>query len=210
MKTSEKIDIISPAILAAQKEIGAASKSANNPFFKSKYADFSTVIQAVKEPLNNNGISYMQLVQHDEAGDLVETVLLHESGQFITTETRAYCKKKDDPQALGSGITYAKRYALQAITGLPTEDDDGNGAAKAPPAPKTPAKPIRIKATESQQKHLGSVFELLSKDVPDKTLDKAKYADAVWILLGKKWPVSEADETKMAMELNANDFIKGM
>ena len=71
MKTSEKIDIISKALLQAQRGIGSAVKGSENPFFHSKYADFSEVIKAVKEPLNNSGISFLQLVQSSEVDEVV-------------------------------------------------------------------------------------------------------------------------------------------
>lgn len=128
MKTSEKIDLLSKALVLAQKEISCAVKESKNPFFKSSYASFTAVVNAVKEPLNRNGIAFMQLV-NSNGHDFVETILLHESGQFISTETAVHCAKPNDPQAFGSGITYTKRYALQAVLGLPTEDDDGNAAS---------------------------------------------------------------------------------
>jgi len=128
MKTSEKIDLISKALVQAQKEIKPAIKDSKNPYFKSTYADLTAVVEAIKDPLNKNGVSFLQLVNSGEK-DTVETILLHESGQFISTETKVYCTKPNDPQAFGGGITYTKRYALQAALGLPTEDDDGNSAS---------------------------------------------------------------------------------
>ena len=140
---SETISKLAPALVAAQKDIGSAIKGADNPYFKSKYADLTAVIDAVKEPLNSHGISFLQLVnQNDNGGATIETTLLHESGEFITSITPVYCKKPDDPQALGSGITYSKRYALQAMLGLPTADDDGESAQA------RSAKPSHQKAKE--------------------------------------------------------------
>lgn len=142
MKTSESILKIAPKILEAQRNIGVAVKGAKNPFFDSDYANLLTVINAVKTPLNDAGISYLQAVGTAENGEaMVETVLLHESGEFVSTETPVLCKKPNDPQAMGSGITYAKRYALQAMLGLPTDEDDGNAASKngsTKPKPKLP------------------------------------------------------------------------
>ena len=173
MKTSEKIDLISKAIVESQKEINAAIKASKNPFFKSSYADLTAVIDAVKEPLNKHGIAFLQLVHSDEV-DTVETILLHESGQYIATDTRVYCTKPNDPQAFGSGITYTKRYALQAALGLPTEDDDGNSAAgkaaKQDPEPETSWTPKQIEFAEKLKIALndteqgkGVQFELVKK-----------------------------------------------
>ena len=136
MKTSESIKEIIPALLKAQKSFGTVTKDSFNPFFKSKYADFTAVINEVKAKLNDVGVLYMQCVDMVEGVTVVETSLYHTSGEFISTVTPVLCQKQNDPQAMGIGITYAKRYALQAILGLPTADDDGEGAmdrAKKPP-----------------------------------------------------------------------------
>jgi len=127
---SEQISNLASALLKAQEDIGVALKTATNPYFKSSYADLRVVIDAVKEPLNKHGISFLQAVDKANGEDLpvIDTILLHESGQYLSTRTPVFCAKPNDPQAFGSGITYSKRYALQALLGLPTEDDDGNAA----------------------------------------------------------------------------------
>lgn len=136
MKSSESIKTIAPALLAAQKSIGKVLKSADNPYFKSKYADLGAVIDAVKEPLNEHGITFLQYVDIEEdKTDVLRTQLLHESGEWVMTSTKIHCKAQNDPQAYGSAITYSKRYALQALVGLPTEDDDGNSANNLPQEP---------------------------------------------------------------------------
>lgn len=128
IEKSENITLISIALLKAQKEMGAALKDAKNPYFKSSYADLGAVIDAIKEPLNKNGITFLQAVKGDHEFPSIETMLLHESGQFLCSRTPVFCSKPKDPQAFGSGITYSKRYALQAFLGLPTKDDDGEAA----------------------------------------------------------------------------------
>lgn len=132
MNTSQSIAKIAASLLSAQKMIQVAKKSAKNPFFKSSYADLGEVIECVKGPLNQCGITFLQLVGTCESGPMVETVLLHESGEYISTITPVRCAKENDPQAFGSGVTYSKRYSLQAMLGLPTEDDDGEGAMSRP------------------------------------------------------------------------------
>ncbi|KKM05950.1 hypothetical protein LCGC14_1748970, partial [marine sediment metagenome] len=110
---SENITNLATALLKAQRDIGAALKGATNPFFESKYADLRAVIKAIKEPLNKNGITFLQAV--DSLGDqhpVIDTILLHESGQYLSTRTPLFCAKPNNPQAFGSGITYSKRYAL--------------------------------------------------------------------------------------------------
>ncbi|YP_010660209.1 recombinase [Pseudoalteromonas phage HS1] len=133
MQKSESIKHIAAALNKAQAEMSGAKKGANNPFFKSKYADMNSVVDAVRIPFCNNGLSYSQFptMQDNKVG--VETILMHESGEWIS-DILVLPMVKQDPQAAGSAITYAKRYALQSIAGIPSEDDDGNAASsqKAP------------------------------------------------------------------------------
>lgn len=138
MMTSEKIDLIAPALLAAQKEIGNATKNAKNPHFKNNYADLGAVIDAVKEPLNKNGIVILQTLSHGLDGLHLTTRLLHTSGQFIQ-DTASTPLPKNDPQGVGSATTYLRRYCLSAITCITNQDDDGVAAMAAKPAP-APAK----------------------------------------------------------------------
>jgi len=112
----------------AQGEMGGAVKAKDNPFFKSKYADLSAVIQAVKEPFANNGLSYVQFPINDNEKIGVETILMHSSGEFLSTSYTVKANKQD-AQGAGSVITYCRRYALQSIAGIPSEDDDGNAAS---------------------------------------------------------------------------------
>lgn len=132
MNKSEQISELAVALVAAQKEIKAAIKDASNPFFKSRYADLASVIEAVRMPLNKAGITFLQPVSAAEHGVSVDTILLHTSGQWIS-ETLVMPVTKDDAQGVGSAITYARRYGLQSMCGVPTEDDDGNAATKAAP-----------------------------------------------------------------------------
>ena len=129
MNKSEQVDKLAAALCKAQAEMGGAVKDAKNPFFKSSYADLTSVIKAIKEPFANNGLSYSQFPVTSEGGGGVGvvTVLLHSSGQWIESEFYLPLAKKD-PQGGGSAITYARRYALQAMAGIPTADDDAEAA----------------------------------------------------------------------------------
>jgi len=203
MNKSESLTKFAPSFLKAQKTISAAAKSALNPYFKSSYADLESVIGAVKDPLNENGIAFMQLVQRDELGDYVETVLLHESEEFVTSESSIRSKDENDAQKMGSGITYAKRYALQAICGLPTEDDDGNAAAKPPKKPVKPSKKPVKPAKEIDADTVAGAREELTMLIDDrkipeekqeawrkffkvKTLGELKYDDLLGVIKGAK------------------------
>lgn len=116
-------------LLEAQKKIKSVKKDAANPFFKSKYASLESVIEAVKDVLNECGIVCLQPHGEDEFGMHVKTLLVHaETGETLEGKTKIVCAKQNDPQALGSAITYARRYGLQSFMLLPAEDDDAEGA----------------------------------------------------------------------------------
>lgn len=141
MNKSESLAKIAPAITKAFRNIGAAPKGAKNPFFHSKYADLGSVMETCKLALLDEGISVLQPVGFDDNGGYVETVLLHESGEWISDKMRITCAKEKDPQSYGSAVTYARRYGLQSMVFVPAADDDGNaGAGKGEPSkPKTSA-----------------------------------------------------------------------
>lgn len=130
MKTSESISKIASALLQAQKAITFAAKDASNPFFKSKYADLPTVIDAIKPALNEAGIVFIQSATPSESGMLALTTrLIHESGEWLEDVATAPLQK-NDPQGYGSAITYLRRYSLAAFTGLYQDDDDGQAASQ--------------------------------------------------------------------------------
>jgi hypothetical protein len=129
MKTSDSVTKIAAALIKVQKSITFAQTDSNNPFFKSKYADLPTVIDAVKPQLNDNDIVYIQTPSPSEPGTLALTTrLLHSSGEWLE-DTAIVPLPKADPQGYGSAMTYARRYSLAAITGLYQDDDDGNAAS---------------------------------------------------------------------------------
>jgi len=127
MDRSESIKEIAGALNKAQAEMSGAKKGKSNPFFKSKYADMNSVVDAVRIPFSNHGLSYSQFPLFREGLVGVETMLMHDSGEWISSELLLPLTKQD-AQAAGSAITYARRYALQSIAGIPSEDDDGNSA----------------------------------------------------------------------------------
>lgn len=123
MRTSETVTEITPALLAAQKELGGVKKGSDNPFFKSKYADFNAVLAAVKPVYISHGLFIIQSPTSEGNMVGVTTRICHESGEWIEG-TVTLPLAKQDPQAAGSAITYAKRYALQSMALLPSVDDD--------------------------------------------------------------------------------------
>lgn len=132
METSTSIVKLAPALLAAQRTMSNAVKDAKNPFFKSKYADLNAIREACTPVLNANGISVLQPLIQKDGKTFVRTLLLHESGEFIAGDTEVVLAKQNDPQAQGSGISYARRYGLQSLVSLGAEDDDGEKAMARP------------------------------------------------------------------------------
>lgn len=122
---------IAQAFVKAQKAFGSAHKTSSNPFFKSKYADLSTCIEAVIEALNENDIALIQNCHESDTGIIVETIFLHSSGETISCGKLSVPAAKNDPQGYGSALTYGRRYSLMAACGIAPEDDDGNAATKA-------------------------------------------------------------------------------
>ena len=132
---------IATALAAAQANMGKALKQANNPHFRSKYADLGNVMDACLPALNEAGIALIQPTGEDEHGRFVETTLIHgESGEILSCKVPLIVAK-NDMQGYGSAVTYARRYGLMAMAGIAPEDDDGNAAAKAAPK-QEPPKPI--------------------------------------------------------------------
>jgi hypothetical protein len=129
MKTSELINELATALSKAQSVMTGAKKGSDNPFFKSKYSDLSEVMEAISEPFADNGLCFVQGAEFEDGRVAVTTRIMHTSGQWIEAVT-ALPPTKNDAQGYGSAISYAKRYGLQALAGVPSVDDDGQDAVK--------------------------------------------------------------------------------
>lgn len=128
MNRSDTLTKIAPALVAALGKIEGAAKKKVNPGFKSKYADLETVIDASRDILTEHGITLIQLPGSLVNGVLtLETILLHESGEFISGDFGIQLGKSD-PQGVGSALTYARRYAQMAALNMPAVDDDGEAS----------------------------------------------------------------------------------
>lgn len=130
MRTSEQIDKITPAFLAAQKIIDAVVKDQTGKIvtksgasYEYKYSNLASVLDGVKDALNKNGIAIIQTPTSTADGVTVETTLLHESCQWFA-ESLFMPIGINSPQGYGAAITYCRRYALQSMVGLKAEDDD--------------------------------------------------------------------------------------
>ena len=173
---------INQAFLEAQKKIKPVKKDGTNPYFNSRYATLSAVFDNVKEVLNEAGFSILQPVM----GDKVKTRLLFTDGTTIEDEgTPIVCKVDNDPQAQGSAITYARRYGLMSLLGLPADDDDaesatGRGENVTPgPQPKTETKEAKSNelASEAQIRAIFAISK--SKGVTEEELKEKFHFDHI-------------------------------
>lgn len=141
MQRSESIAEIAKALSAAQAEITIAKKDRKNSYFQSDYATLSSVWEAIRQPLSKNGLAILQPCRFEDGNVIVTTLLSHTSGQWISEELLmpSMMSKKgssemmasSSPQAIGSVMTYARRYALSAMVGVaPDDDDDGEEGQK--------------------------------------------------------------------------------
>jgi hypothetical protein len=178
MNKSESIAGLAAALAKAQGQILPAIKDSVNPFFKSNYADLASVTAAIREPLAANGLSYVQIVHEAENSVAIETVLMHASGEWLSGGVIKVPVVKHDAQGYGLAITYARRYSLSALIGVPAEDDDGNEASKKPP-PKASATAVAKDLWESAEKDEKEflVYELnLAVDFLNKGEFEAAYS----------------------------------
>jgi hypothetical protein len=133
------------ALAKAQSKIVGAVKDSDNPFFKSKYADLASVMDAIKAAFTENGLAYYQRVytaqsavatvkktdqetiEKNEQVNFIETVIVHSSGGFITSGAmQVLCGNSQDPQKVAAAVTYYRRMQLSALAGVSQVDDDGN------------------------------------------------------------------------------------
>jgi len=125
MQQSNTISELAKALVLFHVKVDTIKKDAKNPFFKSTYASLPNILEGINEPLIESGLSVAQFPSGENG---LTSILLHESGEFISAEYQMR-PVKDDPQGRGSCITYQRRYALASILGLNIdEDDDGNTA----------------------------------------------------------------------------------
>jgi hypothetical protein len=134
---SQTLGKLSDALAKAQGQIEGAKKDSNNPFFHARYAALSSVWDACREALSENGLAVIQLPGQNGEGLFVDSILSHSSGEWISSRLHVKAGKTDkdgnfrelsDSQAVGSAITYARRYGLQALVGIAPMDDDGEAA----------------------------------------------------------------------------------
>jgi len=172
------------ALAKAQAEMSHAAFDAENTHFRSKYATLASVIDAVRGPLTKHGIAFTQAVHQQQGAVGVETILHHTSGGQLSSGVAWIPLPKADAHALGSALTYGKRYSLALVAGIASDqDDDGNAAVAAssrqsnsppPPAP-NPDRHVEYDAdVVPQGKHKGRLWSEVEYDYLEWLRDVAK------------------------------------
>ena len=140
MNRSETITELAKALSACQGDLANPPKNAQNPHFRNTYADLASIRDTIRVPLSKHGLSVVQATEFVDGRVIVETMLMHVSGEYISTSL-AMPVAKHDAQAIGSASTYGRRYALQSLLCIAGEEEDDGNTASAP-SPVRPAAPV--------------------------------------------------------------------
>lgn len=152
MHKSENISELAEALAKAQETMENAPLNKVNPHFKSKYADLAAIRDAVVPALSAHGIAVTQTTDLTADGRVVvETTLMHKSGQWVMGRFPVLMPAAATPQAAGSATTYARRYALAAMVGIAAEEDDDASAAEDAAKKSTVSKPAQQQPTNNTQ-----------------------------------------------------------
>tara|TARA_R110000796_G_scaffold21344_1_gene62860 strand:+ start:2126 stop:2692 length:567 start_codon:yes stop_codon:yes gene_type:complete len=178
-------------LFSLQQEVGKISKDATNPFFKSKYVDINSLISQLIPLLQKNRLLLMQPVQE---GFVTSNIICIDSDENVESNMRL--PELDDPQKVGSCITYYRRYTLLALLGLPAEDDDGNVASNKKPKEKVSySNPVVTKKP----------FLLNSTPEYAKVVDYIGKGEADLVMIKKKYDMNNLMEQQLIKLINLND-----
>ena len=154
MNKSESITNLAKALASFQNEVQNPKNTADNPFFKSKYAPLNDVLNLVRPLLSKHGLSVLQSPSGNGADIIISSILMHSSGEWIEPDPLVLKADKATAQGAGSAITYGRRYSISAMLGISSEDDDDGNHATQPkgqqPPPQAPNKPTTTKLSDKQ------------------------------------------------------------
>lgn len=194
MRTSEQINEIAGALALAQSEMKNAKFNRTNPHFKSRYADLSEIRDTVTPALTKNGIAVVQGTDITESGIIVFTRLVHKSGQWFES---VFPIANDKPQAMGSSISYGRRYTLSAITSIAADDDDDAEVASGRTHPQ--AIPARMQEMPKAVESVGETYvrKFNEAETAEAFEDEVTKARAAWSRF------NAADKAKVANSIEA-------
>jgi hypothetical protein len=167
MNASPSIKELATALAKAQGEFVNPNKNMQNPHFKNWYADLAEVLNTIRPVLAKHGLSVLQCPSTDGDRTEVETILMHESGEYISSKITCRSSKDGQAQGLGSDITYLRRYSLAGI-GVAQEDLDGE------------ITPNELEAGILQKLRDGSLLGKAAFDIAWQTIPKSPIKDKVW------------------------------
>ena len=196
---SETIEKLAAAIVKAQGELEHVAKDANNPHFKSKYADLPSVVDTIRPVYAKHGLAVLQGFVPDDSGVTIETRIIHSSGQWISDEGLHLPIDKQNAQGVGSAITYGRRYTLLAMSGVAPDDDDDGNAASANTGSKPASKTQHAKPNQPSAHPATPHAKLVSAD-------QAKELEAAAIANG----VDPALAARKAKQTKATDFVTAL
>lgn len=192
MKHSDELKNLAKALAKFQADIKDPARDKDNPYFKSKYVALDGLLDAVRPVLAANGLSFIQSPVSNGQDMGVATLLMHDSGEWIESDPFMLHAVKNDPQAGGSAITYARRYSLSAVLGVAwDDDDDANMATKGHQsrsnAQNAPAKGDCTKAGRQAEKNASSSSQTQKKptsvdDYYQLVIDWARANEAVMFI----------------------------
>lgn len=192
MKHSDELKNLAKALAKFQADIKDPARDKDNPYFKSKYVALDGLLDAVRPVLAANGLSFIQSPVSNGQDMGVATLLMHDSGEWIESDPFMLHAVKNDPQAGGSAITYARRYSLSAVLGVAwDDDDDANMATKGHQsrsnAQNAPAKGDYTKAGRQAEKNASSSSQTQKKptsvdDYYQLVIDWARANEAVMFI----------------------------
>lgn len=207
---SETLNELFTALAKAQGEMRTAGLNAENPYFKSAYADMAEIVRVSRPALTKNGLTVIQqIMPNDDGQNILHTILAHSSGQWIETRMRIL-PSKPDVQSLASYITYLRRYSYAAIVGVVSadEDDDGEKAVHADREVVAKGVALNTKYNPKEQS-----YETISKDQLDELeYELAEYPDiAEQVLSGLKiQSISDMPKNKFLVSINRIRDIKNL
>lgn len=182
------------ALAKAQGEMNTAGLTANNPFFKSKYADLAEIVKASRPALTKNGLCVIQQIRMNEEGlHVLHTLLAHSSGQWIETRMKIN-PAKNDIQGLGSYISYIRRYSYAALVGVVVSDEDDDGEAVVAPERNKPF----------IQRHDGTI---IPEQVHELQYELEGHPDIVQMIY-EKLSISALDQIQKSQFLNVIKRIR--
>jgi len=168
MNKSESIVKLSAALCKFHGAMGKVGKDSVNPHFRNKYASLSNIIEAVTPHLNAAGLCIIQMPTTEG----LETLLLHESGEYISSLSTIAAKDPMNPQAVGSAITYSRRYAMGAVLSLNIDEDDDATAATVPPKAAPAAPKVKPALTPDNEANWAKAIAALANG--STTIEKIK------------------------------------